>query len=266
MRALMPIALIAAAAIAAPSAMAAPTGSAVPFGGRAAKTAKLVALGAKVEACSTAADARFAVFKGTMPSIGAGGRMEMRFALYQAPKGTLAWSHVLNVDTFDEWDLSDSGVSGFIVKKRVSNLAAATVYRTAVSYRWRDASGRITRRAKRISAPCAQPDTRPDLVVRALGATGGAKRADGVVTYGAVVANKGNGPSAAFNVVFTVNGVVGAPQRIGPLAVGQRVPVTFEAPKCTAGSVVQVTADSSAEIAEVNEANNVLQRTCPVGG
>jgi len=259
----MPITLIAAAAIAAPAAVAAPTGSAMPVS--AATAAKLVALGAKVEACSTVADARYAVFKGTMPSIGAGGRMEMRFALYQSTKGALAWTHVQNVETFDAWDVSDSGVSGFIVKKRVGNLAPATVYRTIVSYRWRDASGRITRRAKRVSAPCAQPDTRPDLVVRAFGA-GGGKRADGLMTYGAVVANKGNGPSAAFNVAFTVNGVVGAPQRVGPLAAGQRVPVTFRAPACTAGSTVQVTADSSAEIAEVNEANNVLQRACPLGG
>ncbi len=258
----MPIALIAAAALAAPAAAVAhPTGSAMPP-----SAAKLVALGARVEACSTVPTARYAVFKGTMPSIGAGGRMEMRFELYQSPKGTFAWTHVQNVDTFDEWDASDAGVSGFIVKKRVGNLAPATAYRTIVRFRWRDATGRITRRAKRISAPCAQPDTRPDLVVRALGAGAGARRGDGVMTYGAVIANKGNGPAAAFNVVFTVNGVVGAPQRVGPLAAGQRVPVTFEAPKCSAGSTFRVMADSSAEIAEANEANNVLQKLCPVGG
>ena len=85
------------------------------------------------------------------------------------------------------------------------------------------------------------------------------------MTYGAVVANRGNGPSAAFNVTFTVNGVVGAPQRVAALAAGQRVPITFKAPACTAGSTVQVAADSSAEIAEANEADNVLQRPCPLG-
>ena len=261
--ALMPITLLVAAALAAPAAIAAPTGSAMPQ--TRASAAKLVALGAKVEACSIAPAARFAVFKGTMPSIKAGGRMEMRFGLYQSVDGQRTWRHVQNVDTFDEWDLSDVGVSGFIVKKRVGNLAPATLYRTVVSFRWRDAAGRITRRAKRISAPCAQPDTRPDLVVRGFAASAG-RRADGVATYSAVVANRGNGPAAAFNVAITVGGVVGAPVRVGPLAAGQRTPVTFSAPKCAAGSAVQLTADSSAEVAEVNEANNVLSHACPFGG
>jgi len=262
--ALIPMTLLATAALAAPAAAATPALAGTRLSVSTPGAAASIPLAAKVETCSTAASARFAVFKGTMPAIGAAGRMEMRFELYQNTAAAPGWAHV-NVDTFDEWDLSDTGVSGFIVKKRVSNLAPATLYRAVVRYRWRDANNTIVRRAKRVTAPCVQPDKRPDLVARALGATG--VRRDGTtLTYVALVANKGNGPAGAFNIVFTINGVVGAPQRIGGLARGQRATVSFVAPRCTPGSVIQVSVDSSAEVAESNEANNVLQRQCPVAG
>ncbi len=258
----MTLLLLLLAALAVPgAASAAPQGSSLPATAALAKTG----LAAKLEACTTADAARSAIFKGSMPAVAAGGRMEMRFELYQRPLTRLRWTHVQNVDSFDEWDISDPGISGFIVKKRVGGLLPGSTYRAVVRYRWRTAAGKVVRRVVRITPACAQPDTRPDLVVRNPSATGGRRGGD-LVTYSAVVVNKGNGPSGQFNVVFELNGVAQPAQRFGPIAVGQKIPVSFQGPRCTAGSLLKVTVDSSAEVAETNEANNTLSAGCTVGG
>lgn len=257
-----PLALLAAAALAAPA-----TAAAIPSGSSldATSAASRIPLGAKLEACSTDGPAgRYAIFKGTMPSIGQAGRMEMRFDLFQRPVTRGGWTRVQGVDSFGEWDLSDTDVSGFIVKKRVGNLAAGAAYRAVVRYRWRDARGRIVRHKKRVTPPCAQPDTRPDLVVRAPEIAGG-RRSD-LVTYRAFVVNRGRGPAGQFNVVFEVNGAAQPVQRVGPLGVGDRALVTVQGPRCLAGTTLQVTVDSSGEVDETNEDDNVLERPCPAGG
>jgi hypothetical protein len=210
--------------------------------------------------CKTTAAARGAVFKGSMPSIpGFKGRMEMRFDLFARSATLPAWTEV-DVDGFGEWDLSDDGVSGFIIKKRVGGLQGGYSYRAVVRFRWRSGSGRIVRAAKKVTQPCTQPDATPDLTLAEPSIAAGVR--NDVVVYRVVVRNSGTGTAAPFDVVLAVNGVAQPAQRVGPLAPGATAPVTFQAPRCEAGTIVRFTVDAKAEILESSETNNALERRC----
>jgi len=210
--------------------------------------------------CKTASAARGAVFKGSMPNIpGFKGRMEMRFDLYARTAAAPLWA-LVDVDGFGEWDLSDPGVSGFIIKKRVGGLQGGYSYRAVVRFRWRSDAGKIVRTARKVTLPCAQPNTTPDLVVGDPSIVAGPR--DDVLLYRAVVKNLGAGASGPFDVVLAVNGVAQPAQRVGPLTPGQTTLVTFQAPRCQAGTIVRFTVDAKAEIAETGETNNALERRC----
>lgn len=245
------LALTAAALLALPGAAAAAT---VPP-----QSAKKGAVQGSLTGCKTATTARGAVFKGSMPNIaGFTGRMEMRFDLF-ARQSTGAWAPV-DVDGFGEWDLSDPGVSGFIIKKRVGGLVGGYSYRAVVRFRWRADNGKIVRTAKKVTPACTQPDTTPDLAIFDPSIVAGVR--NDVVVYQAVVKNIGSGAAATFDVVLAVNGVAQPPQRVGPLAPGASAPVTFQAPRCEAGTIVRFTVDAKAEILESTETNNALERRC----
>lgn len=237
---------------------------AVPASAAAATTAPLAPKKGGVQGslagCKTAAAARGAVFKGSMPTIPRfKGRMEMRFDLYARSAAAPTWTEV-DVDGFGEWDLSDPGVSGFIIKKRVGGLRGGYSYRAVVRFRWRSDGGRIVRAAKKVTLPCTQPDTTPDLTVAEPSIAAGVR--NDVVVYRAVVRNTGTGTAAPFDVVLAVNGVAQPAQRVGPLAPGAAAPVTFQAPRCEAGTIVRFTVDAKAEILESSETNNALERRC----
>ena len=246
------LALTGAAIIAAPgSAAAAPTAS---------QAAKKGGVQGSLAGCNINSAARGAVFKGSMPIIPRfKGRMEMRFDLHARNAAAPEWAPV-DVDGFGEWDLSDPGVSGFIIKKRVSGLQSGYSYRAVVRFRWRSDAGRIIRTARKTTAACVQSDTAPDLTVVEPTIVAGA-RSD-VVVYRAVVRNLGSGTASPFDVVLAVNGVAQPAQRIGPLEPGASAPITFQAPRCEAGTIVRFTVDAKAEIAESSETNNALERRC----
>jgi hypothetical protein len=211
--------------------------------------------------CKTGTSAaRTAVFRGSMPATpGFDGRMEMRFDLFArtAPGG--AWLPV-EVEGFGEWDLSDPGVSGFIIKKRVGGLIGGYAYRSVVRFRWRADNGRIVRTARKVTQACTQPNTAPDLQISDPSIVRGDR--NDVVVYRATVRNAGAGASGPFDVVLAVNGVAQPGQRLGPLAPGQTAVVTFQAPRCQAGTIVRFLVDAKAEVAEASETNNVLERRC----
>ena len=73
---------------------------------------------------------------------------------------------------------------------------------------------------------------------------------------------RGTGAAGTFDVVLAVNGVAQPAQRVGPLAPGASAPVTFQAPRCEAGTIVRFTVDAKAEILESTETNNALERRC----
>jgi subtilase family serine protease len=83
-----------------------------------------------------------------------------------------------------------------------------------------------------------------------------------VVVYRALVKNTGPGSSNPFDVVLAVNGVAQPAQRLGPLGSKQTTQVSFHAPRCEAGTIVRFTVDAKAEITELSETNNALERRC----
>ena len=127
-------------------------------------------------AASPPAPRASAVFKGSMPGI-ARSTAAWRCASTstRAPPTAPDWTEV-DVDGFGEWDLSDPGVSGFIIKKRVSGLQGGVSYRAVVRFRWRNDAGRIVKTGAQGHRPCVQPDTAPDLVVREPSIVAGAAR------------------------------------------------------------------------------------------
>jgi hypothetical protein len=224
--------------------------------------AKRAPLLAKLESCSTANGSRAATFKGVMPAVRKfRGRMEMRFELFQRPLPDGRWSQISGVDSFDEWDLSDPGISSFIVKKKVLSLPAGAAYRARIGYRWRDAGGKIRRTLTKLTAGCVQPGTLPDLVLLDPSITP-ADRGDAVV-YRVKVRNLGPGSTGRpFAVALTVNETTQPAQVVGPLAPGARAEVTFIAPRCTPGSRVRFVVDAAGQVEESDEQANVLERTC----
>ncbi len=128
------------------------------------------------------------------------------------------------------------------------------------AFRWRSDAGKIIRTGRKVTVACKQPDTAPDLVVREPSIVAGPR--NDVVLYKATVSNLGAGSAAPFDVVLAVNGVAQPAQRIGPLAPGATAPITFQAPRCEAGTIVRFTVDAKAEIQESDETNNALERRC----
>jgi len=203
---------------------------------------------------------RYAVFVGQMPALKGTQRMWMRFDLYERAHGTGPWLHVVDVPKFDVWEKSNAGKPGFIYTKRVDQLQAPAAYRAVVRFRWYDAQGKLQRHARRVSTTCAQPDPRPDLTVGRVTATDAGA---GNLRYVVRVANDGRSDAGAFDTVLTVSGAGQPAVNVAGLAVGSTARVVVVAPRCVAGSNVQVAVDPGDVIDEIRERNNTVSRPCP---
>ncbi len=239
--------------------------SSAPVAGAAgtAKPAAKVRLGAHLTRCPVPGlTAKPVAFAASMPALAGSGpaaRMAMRFELQQRGGGR-PWLPVTGVPSFDEWEQSQPGRPGFVVTKKVTGLSPGGAYRAVVRFRWLDDQGAVLRTAKRVTGPCLQPDTRPDLAPTAP-AIVPATRSD-LVVYRITVANKGKGNAASSDVTVEVNGTVQPAQRIDPLGPKDAIVVTFQAPRCATGSIVRFRVDASDELAEIDERNNLLERRC----
>ena len=220
-------------------------------------------LAATLKQCvATDALGHVAVFSASMPALpgsGPGARMAMRFELQQRGGGR-PWLPVDGVPSFGAWEQSEPGRPGYIVTKRVTGLQVGGAYRSVVRFRWLNAKGRVVRVARRVTAPCQQPDTRPDLVALDPSIVTGS-RSD-LVVYNVTVRNKGRGAAVASAVTVEVNGTVQPAQRIDPLGRGEQRVVSFQAPRCVSGSTVRFSIDTASEVTEIDERNNVLELRC----
>jgi hypothetical protein len=261
-RTLIPV-LLAAAALTLPAAASASTA-------HPSATQRSVATHAKggatvvLQRCATGGAGRAATFRGSMPAAPArGGRMSMRFTLFERGPAATAWTEVPDVDAMGAWDRASTGVGAFIVRKRVGGLEAGFSYRVAVKFRWADTEGVVQRTVRRVSRACVQPNRLPDLVLDdpaiALSST------PDLVIYRVFVRNRGRAVAAPSELTLTINGVEYTPLEIGPVKTrGRGVLATFKAPRCEAGSIVRFVADSAGEVTEGDETNNVLTRRCGV--
>ena len=220
---------------------------------------------AKVSDCATGTDAssRAVEFTASMPALAGTRRMLLRFDLFQRLSAGEGFTPV-RVPHWAVWQRSRAGVGGFVLTKHVNGLQAPGDYRAVVRFRWLDGRGRVQRTTLRRTRVCHQPDLRPDL--RALRLTVEPGATADTATYRAVVANRGRGPTPEFAVTLTAGEALLAARREAPLGPRSRRPLVVSAPRCAPGSTLRLTVDSTAEIAEVSEADNVVETPCPFAG
>jgi CARDB len=221
-------------------------------------------LRAKLSACSTGplATDRVAAFTGSMPSIAGSRRMWMRFDVL-ARTGTAKAYVPLKVPGLGVWQKSAPGhPAGFVFTQRVQALAAPGSYKAVIRFRWYGKAGKLLRSTSRQTPVCKQPDRRPDLQVGALDASPGP--GTGEATYTLVVRNGGRSAAGPFDVLLAGAGSDQPTQRVTGLQPGASVTLIFAAPSCTPGSTLRVTVDARGEIPEVVEADDTVERTCPL--
>ena len=134
-------------------------------------------------------------------------------------------------------------------------------YRVLVRFRWLDADGAVVVRSQALSAACAQPDLRPDLVGRRLGVAPAADPA--LALYDVVVRNGGGGPAAASAVRLDVPGGPPALVPVPALVAGESRRLVVTAPACAPGSTLAATVDATGVVPESDEAANVITAACP---
>jgi hypothetical protein len=221
-------------------------------------------LRAKLTACSSGllATDRTATFTGSMPAIKGVRRMWMRFDVLAHTASTTGFAP-LKVPGLGVWQKSVPGrPGGFVFTQRVQGLAAPGTYRAVVRFRWYGKSGKLLRSTSRETTVCKQPDQRPDLQAGSLDAVPGPGPGD--ATYTLAVRNVGRGPAGPFDVLLSGAGADQPTQRVPGLEAGATVTLTFAAPRCVPGSTLRLTVDARAEVAEADEADDVVERTCPL--
>jgi hypothetical protein len=221
-------------------------------------------LRAKLTACSSGplATDRSATFTGSMPAIKGVRRMWMRFDVLAHTASTTGFAP-LKVPGLGVWQKSVAGrPGGFVFTQRVQGLAAPGTYKAVVRFRWYGKGGKLLRSTSRQTAVCKQPDQRPDLQAGDLDAVPGPGPGD--ATYTLAVRNAGRGPAGPFDVLLSGAGADQPTQRVTGLEAGGTVTLTFAAPRCVPGSTLRVTVDARGEVVEADEADDVVERTCPL--
>ena len=220
-------------------------------------------LRARLVACTTGADAsaRTATFTASMPAVAGAARMAIRFALLQRMEGDVGFARVA-LPAWGRWERSQPGRTGFIYTKKVRALRTPGAYRARVRFRWYGPDGRVIRRARRLTRICRQPDPRPDLQAGALMI--GPGLAANTATYLLTVRNTGRGPAGPFAVAVITAGMPQPPLGVTGLAPGESRVVELAGPQCAPGSTVRFVLDPESAVAESDEADDVVDRGCPV--
>jgi CARDB len=218
---------------------------------------------ARLVSCTTGATvaARTATFTARMPAIAGTDRMAMRFDLLQRTPGAAEYAPV-RLPAWGVWARSERGRTGFIFTKKVQGLRAPGSYRARVRFRWYGPDGHVLRRARRVTRTCRQPDPRPDLRAGALTVAPGLGPAS--ATYLLTVENRGRGDAGPFDVVLNTGGMPEPPVRLGGLAAGESRVIGLPGPRCAAGATLRFVLDAGGAVSESDEADNVVDRACPV--
>jgi hypothetical protein len=235
-----------------------------PVAGAGVPVVKVPAPSAKLVSCQSGEDgaARLAVFSATMAaaSVPQTKRMAMRFTLLEQTPETAVPAPTL-VPGWGAWERAEAGRPGFVVTKRVDGLIPGDTYLASVLLRWIGKGGKVLRTVKLTTRPCVEVDSRPDLVVGALGG----RRTPTGATYDLVVRNRGAQPAGPFGVAMTIGDAPIVTALAPPLNAGAETSVTLRGAACEPGSMVRVTLDPGQVVDEVNEADAVVLRRCPLG-
>jgi hypothetical protein len=227
--------------------------------------------GARLLAChrSPSIDERVAVGGTWMRPIAGGSRLALKLDLYERAPGQ-RWTLRSDVPGLGTWTTPSDAQLGaeagdvFKYRQAVGRLVVPAAYRFRVAFRWLDADGAVVREAARTTAPCRQPDLRPDLVLLSVSAL---PAGDGSVRYVVRVGNEGRSPVGRAVVAATLPGDVApglATHVVRALSSGGSAIVRFIGPGCAAGEQpASFAADPSNAVEETDEANNALAGVCP---
>jgi hypothetical protein len=240
----------AAAALAALAAAAAPAAGSTPAG-----VDLALAAPATVKVLDCSRESRSASFRARMGQIVGGERMALRFTLLERRLGRF---EVLHAPGLGRWRRSKPGVGAFGYRQTVRGLAAGSVYRMQVDYRWLDAEGRVVARARRRSAPCRQFADLPNLTARLVDVARSGQ--PGVSRYRVRLANTGVAAASSPAVRLAVDGAVVDTETLVSLAPFERRLLTFHGPECQ--SSVTVAADPDGVLVEAAEDDNVQTLAC----
>jgi hypothetical protein len=105
---------------------------------------------------STVQAERSATFTAQMTATSATQRMGMRIELQQRLRGEAEF-HTILAPGFGIWRSSEPGVKIYKYVKQVTNLAAPSVYRAVVRFRWLGDRGRVLKRTELHTPRCFQP-------------------------------------------------------------------------------------------------------------
>jgi hypothetical protein len=152
----------------------------------------------------------------------------------------------------------------WVLKHPVTGVPVGYTYRFRVSFQWIGSGSHVIATATRTSAPCWQPDMRPDLTVQSISASpapGDPSHTQYLVWF----ADGGLSAAGGFDVSFTPGGGAGSAQTVAfpPLGAHQTVSETFTGPACTAATAPTVTVDPEYAIPDANRANNSMTASCP---
>jgi hypothetical protein len=144
----------------------------------------------------------------------------------------------------------------------VFNLAGPATYRFRVTFRWSGAHGHVLQTAVRLSPTCFQQELRANLLVRKI-IVSRIRFDPSHERYVAVIRNAGASGAGPFQVLFAPGG--GAPsvtRTVKHLGAHKEVQLTFVGPACTASTAPTVTADPTAQVDDLNRADNSLKAGC----
>jgi hypothetical protein len=232
--------LLALAAVAAPGASAATPASSV-----------------HVTGCQTGSDAahRLATYHAQMRAVPGTARMSIRFQLIQRVPGGPAQQ--VGDSSFSTWHRSRLGVKKFGYSQTVNGLQVGALYRSAVHFRWLDASGRVIRRAKLTSGSCAENGDLPNLTVTAVKIAPGTT--PGTAVYSVAVGNTGEGVARNFSVALIVDGALSDSTTVDQLDAGETKTVKLTGPVCHR---LRAVVDRENVVPETVEEDNSLRSRC----
>jgi hypothetical protein len=201
-------------------------------------------------------DQRYLDVRATMKAVPDTVRMAVRFDLSERTPATAGVFQARPAPDLGVWLKSRRGVNPYTYDQTVKGLATPAMYRMRVGFRWYDRNGKLLRAAHRDTRACAQPDMRPNLVVR-----------DVVVSpdrthYTVVVRNVGLTAAGPFNVGFAPMGGAVQTQPIAGLDPATQTRVTFTGPACQTAAPPTFTADPGNQVEETDETDNGASATC----
>ena len=191
---------------------------------------------ATVTDCTTGdtATERSATFSAGMDAVPGTSTMSVAFDLYEQTSATSPYVAV-SAPGFGVWQSSNRAIASFTANENVVDLPAPAAFRALVRYRWLSRSGRVIRRAERVTKACVETAPEPDLfIVQITHAAGSPARTNEL--YSVAIRNSGPGSAGPFEVAFSVDATPLADQQVVGLDPRSDTTVQFSGPRCTAGS------------------------------